>query len=71
MSGRKKSLMKSVTWRVTASLITMSIVWIISGRWVVAGEVTVVEIFVKMAAYYFHERVWEHIPARAALEDAP
>lgn len=70
MSSRKKSVLKSITWRITASLVTISIVWIISGELIIAGEVALVEVFVKMLAYYFHERLWDRMPEEDVTGDA-
>jgi len=37
--SKKKVLMKTITWRVTASITTVAIVWFVSGKFVIAGEV--------------------------------
>ena len=63
--SRKRSVLKTVTWRITASLTTLLIVRWVSGRWIIAGEVALLEVLIKMLVYYFHERVWERVPATA------
>ncbi len=59
--SKKRALMKTITWRVTASVITLAIVWIVSGELVIAGEVAALEVVVKMFGYYLHERAWERL----------
>lgn len=63
MSSRKRSVLKSITWRITASLTTILIVWAVSGELIIAGEVALLEVFIKMLVYYFHERAWDRVPA--------
>ncbi len=57
--SKKRALMKSVTWRITASITTLAIVRVVTGKWMIAGEVAVLEVLIKMFVYYFHERAWE------------
>ena len=57
--SKKKALMKTITWRITASITTVAIVWFVSGKFVIAGEVALLEVIIKMVVYYFHERAWE------------
>ena len=52
-------MLKTITWRVAASIITLVIVWAVSGELVIAGEVAALEVVFKMLGYYLHERVWE------------
>ena len=55
---KKRSIAKTLTWRITASLITFVIVWIITGDWRIGGFIATIEIITKMFFYYFHERIW-------------
>jgi uncharacterized membrane protein len=55
---KKRSIAKTFTWRITASLITFVIVWIIAGDWKIGGIIAGIEIITKMFFYYFHERIW-------------
>lgn len=57
----KKKLLKSLTWRLTASLTTLTIVYIISGQIKIAGIITLVESSIKMFIFYLHETAWEKI----------
>lgn len=55
---RKRSLIKTLTWRVTASLDTFLISWIITVSYMLGGSIAGIEIITKMFLYYGHERIW-------------
>ncbi|MDP6680892.1 MAG: DUF2061 domain-containing protein [Pelagibacteraceae bacterium] len=55
---KKRSIAKTLTWRITASLVTFLIVLIITGDWKIGGSIAVIEVITKMFFYYFHERIW-------------
>ena len=57
----KRSLLKTITWRVTASLDTFVIACIITGDWKMGGSIAGIEVITKMFFYYFHERIWNKI----------
>ena len=56
--SKKRHLAKTFTWRVTATLTTMVIAWIVSGDPLTGLTVGGIEFLVKMPIYYFHERAW-------------
>ncbi|HEX7654970.1 MAG TPA: DUF2061 domain-containing protein [Verrucomicrobiae bacterium] len=56
-----RSLVKAVSWRVTGSIDTMLITWLITGKWKFAFMVSGVELFTKIGLYYVHERVWDNL----------
>ena len=51
--------MKGVSWRIIATLATISIAFLITGKLEFALEIGGVEVFAKLALYYFHERLWQ------------
>ena len=53
-----RSVVKTVTWRVTGSFATFLIAWIIGGNLAVAGTIAVIQIMANTVLYYVHERVW-------------
>lgn len=59
---RRRSLLKTLTWRVTATADTFAISWIVTGNLVAAGSIAGVEVATKMAIYYLHERAWARVP---------
>ena len=54
--SRKRSLIKSITWRVVASADTFLIAWFITGKISWASSIASLEIITKTFLYYFHER---------------
>ncbi len=58
---RKRSIVKSLTWRALASLTTMIIVYAFTERIALSLGIGVIEVFSKMALYYGHERLWTRI----------
>ena len=58
---KKRSILKTLTWRITASLDTFVIAWIITGDWKMGGSIAGIEVITKMFFYYFHERIWNKI----------
>jgi uncharacterized membrane protein len=60
--AHRRSISKSITWRVMASLDTFVISFIITGRLVLAGSIAGAEVFTKIGLYYLHERIWAAIP---------
>ena len=56
-----RSLAKTVTWRILATLTTMLLVWMAFGQIDKAVGVGLVEFAIKMIVYYGHERAWARI----------
>ena len=59
--GRKRSLLKTITWRVLATIITVLGVKLISDDWGIASSLGIGINLLKMGFYYFHERVWNRV----------
>jgi uncharacterized membrane protein len=57
-SSLKKSLMKTVSWRVIGTLDTVLISYMITGTVVYALSIGGAELFSKMGLYFLHERLW-------------
>ena len=56
-----RSVLKSITWRVLATLTTMILVLIFTGSIAITLSVGVLEALAKIAIYYLHERVWNKV----------
>jgi len=56
-----RSLAKAFSWRVTGTLDTILISFIITGRIKLAISIGFIELFTKICLYYLHERVWNKI----------
>jgi uncharacterized membrane protein len=57
----KRSLAKTVSWRVIGTMDTIIISWIITGTLALAFSIGAVELVSKMGLYFFHERAWNTI----------
>ena len=53
-----RSMAKAISWRVTGTLDTMLISYLITGSLAAAASIGFLEVFTKMVLYYFHERLW-------------
>lgn len=56
-----RSLIKTVTWRMTGSGSTFLISWSITGNITIAGTILGIHFFANTLLYYIHERVWNKI----------
>ncbi|WP_437398988.1 DUF2061 domain-containing protein [Flagellimonas lutimaris] len=57
----KRSIAKSVSWRVVGTLDTILISWLVTGTLSLAFSIGLVELVTKMVLYFFHERIWNSI----------
>ena len=57
----KRSLLKTVSWRVIGTLDTLLIAYIITGTVEQAISIGGIELLSKMLLYFFHERSWNKI----------
>lgn len=56
-----RSLVKTVSWRITGSGATFLISYLISGDFSIAGTIAVVQMFANTLLYFVHERIWNKI----------
>jgi len=57
----KRSITKAASWRVLATLTTILIVYVATGELVLSLGIGAIEVILKLALYYFHERIWDRI----------
>ena len=57
----KRSLIKTVTWRVTGSSATFLIAYFMTGNFAIAGVIGIVQLISNSILYFIHERVWNQI----------
>ena len=65
-----RSLIKAVSWRLTGSVDTLIISFLITGKLKWALSISSVELFTKIGLYYAHERVWEKLSFGRVKEPA-
>lgn len=58
---KTRSIIKAISWRILATLTTMTLVYLFFHRLDLAAAVGVLEAFIKMVVYFLHERVWNRI----------
>ena len=59
---RWRSLLKAFSWRFIATFITGGIVWALTGQLKFAATVGLLDTTIKLAVYFFHERIWLRVP---------
>ena len=59
--SKSRTMLKTLTWRVTATSTTIILVFIFTGRIDTAIEVGALEMLAKMLFYYLHERGWDNV----------
>ena len=58
---RKRTIIKTVTYRVVMFLMSLSIVYILFGDILLSGVATILGVITGSIYYYFHERLWNKI----------
>ena len=56
--SRVRALAKALTWRITATLTTVCIAFVVTGEIGVAMMIGGTEFVIKFFIYYGHERAW-------------
>jgi uncharacterized membrane protein len=56
-----RSLLKTISWRLTGTIDTIVISYLITRELKWALSIGAIEVFTKLILYYFHERIWERI----------
>ena len=61
MDGYARTLLKPLSWRASATITTMVIVYLYTREMALSLGVGIFEVTSKLALYYFHERIWQKI----------
>jgi uncharacterized membrane protein len=64
-----RSLVKGISWRITGTVDTIIISWIVTRKLSLAFTIGFIEVFTKVGLYYFHERLWERVKIGRAYID--
>ncbi len=59
MKGYKKTLIKTLIWRVIATSITILSGWLVSGNWKFGLAVGGIDTILKTLGYFSFERLWD------------
>ncbi len=57
----RRSLIKTITWRITGSGSTFGISYLILGNFVIAGSIATIQLVTNTVLYFIHERVWDRV----------
>lgn len=57
----RRSLVKTISWRLTGSGATFLISWLISSDLSIAGTIAIIQLITNTILYYLHERIWNKI----------
>ncbi len=58
MESHIRTITKTLSWRIVATLITFCVAWLVTGKLTFAVEIGVADTLIKLGAYYFHDRLW-------------
>ena len=61
METHLRSVVKGISWRAIATLVTTIVVWLISGEVGMALFAGASDSLAKIGLYWAHERGWQHI----------
>ncbi|RMH62906.1 MAG: adenylyl-sulfate kinase [Calditrichaeota bacterium] len=59
--SKLRTILKTISWRFTATATTVTLVYLFTGQIQTAIEVGLLEMVAKMVIYYLHERGWEKL----------
>jgi len=60
--NKARSLVKTITWRITGSGATFLIAFLILGDFSISSGIAITQLISNTILYYIHERVWNKIP---------
>jgi len=61
MATLNRSLAKTISWRIIATLDTFIISFFITKELKIAGIIAALEVLTKTFLYFFHERMWNKV----------
>lgn len=61
MNTVKRSIAKTITYRIISSAIGFLVVWLLSNSITTGAMFSVAELIYKPLQYYIHERIWQRV----------
>lgn len=61
VASKRRSLVKTITWRVIATTDTFILAWLFTSDEVIAASIAGFEVVTKLVLYYLHERGWSSL----------
>jgi len=59
--SRKRSVAKSIVWRIICIVVSVLTTFVLTGSWDLAVAIGTLYNAITMVLYYFHERLWGKI----------
>ena len=59
--SKKKSILKTISWRIIAIITSMIVAYIFTKSFIVSIGLVLTANIISMIIYYFHERIWNNI----------
>lgn len=59
--SHKRTVAKTISWRIVATITTALLVYLFTGNFTIAIEVGALEAVLKLLFYYLHERGWSRV----------
>lgn len=61
MDSTKRSIAKTISWRLTGTGATFGISYLVSGSFGLASTIAVIQLTANTILYFAHERIWNTI----------
>ena len=61
IDSNRRSLAKTLTWRITGSASTFTIAYMVTGSFGISWLVAVIQMCVNTVLYWLHERAWARV----------
>lgn len=61
IDSASRSLVKAISWRITGTIDTFIISWLITGQILLASSIAATEVVTKIFIYWIHERLWNKV----------
>lgn len=71
METQRRTLAKTISWRIFATLITSLVVWQVTGKPEMGLSVATLDCLIKLVTYYIHERIWNAVPFGCRYRESP
>lgn len=60
MVSYKETLVKTIAWRIIATILTILTGWAVTGNYKFGLAIGGIEVIVKMVGYFLFERMWDN-----------
>lgn len=61
METHIRSILKAISWRAGGTIVTCVVAWWVTGNFDLAARIGVLDMVIKVGAFYAHERLWNRV----------